>query len=182
MKKVLAILMAVVLVVGIFAGCGKSGGGSHPVNKTYTEAIDLTMKLLAGKPLNQTEAKKMQAEKFFAYSVDFSEYYADVQRQCKINENTMIAAFGKDYAVSYEIISNKELSAEERYTATKHLNSEVWFDAAALSEVRELELKVSFTGEDLNKEFDMGIQIMKIGDGWYILSVEYDEMVEFFGW
>lgn len=180
MKKVLAILMAVVLVVGIFAGCG--GKNEKAVNKTYTEAVELTVKLLSGQPLSRADTSKMQTEAFFTYEASLDEYYAAVQQQCKINENTMVAVFGKNYKVSYEIVKDEKMDAEERFEATQHLVSESWYDAKELNEVRELDMVVSFTGENLSKSFDMEIQLMQLGSGWYVLGIECDEMYDFFNW
>ncbi len=185
MKKTVALIMALILAVAVFAGCNSNVSTSDrkTVNSNCEEAVDIMIRLLAGKELSQSQVRRMQPDDYVSYMEDqgndFSDYYESVQKQRKTNENAMIAAFGKDYTLTYEIIEDKQLNDDEQYQATKHLHSEQWYDAKKLNDVRSLSLEISVSGEKNSKTFDAVLQAIQYGSAWHILQVECDEMESF---
>ena len=188
MKKKIALFMALVLLISIFAGCNSEDTDSdrrarRKEDKGYEECVENIVDVLAGEEISQARARKTQPEAYFEYMEEqgnsFSEYYEQVQDQCKTNANSMITAFGKDFEVSYEIIEDNQLSNEERYEATKHLNSDPWYNAENLKEVRDLTIEIYVTGERGSRTFTMTMQVMQQGESWYVLSLNSSEIEEF---
>ena len=182
MKKAVAFFVAIILVVGAFAGCGNNDTDkkSKPVSKSYEEVLDNFIKLLAGKDLNRDQAKTLQPEDYFSYmekqGTDFSDYYTQVQKTVNTNANTLITAFGKDYTVSYEITKDSKLNDEDQAQATKRLNSAPWYDAGDLKEVHKLALEITIKGEKNSQTYDAEIQVMKLKNSWFILGYQCDEL------
>jgi len=185
MKRTITFFVAILLVITAFSGCGNadSGKNNSSVNKSYEDAAELLVRLITGEDLSKSEVRSMQPEALFSKEtedgISFSEYYEQVQQQIKTNKNAMISAFGKDYKVSYEIKADKKISAEEQHQATKHLNSNTWYDAGDLEEVRVLTLELSVDGDEIDRTFKGEIQTMKLGKSWYILACDFSELESF---
>lgn len=182
MKKAVAFFIVIILAVGAFAGCGNDDTDkkSKPVSKSYEEVLDNFICLLTGKELNRNQVKTLQPEDYFSYmekqGTDFSEYYTQVQKQIKTNANALTTFFGKDYTASYKVTEDSKLNDEEQYQATKHLNSVPWYDAGDLKETRKLAVEISIKGEKNSQTYEAEIRVMKIGNGWYVLGYQCDEL------
>lgn len=185
MKKTSILFGAIILVFALLVGCNSNNSQSdkNTEESSYEGIIDLVIKAYTGLGLSESEVRKIQPEDYFSYiekeGEGFSNYYEIVLQENKTSANAMIARFGKDYKVYYEITENRKMSIDEEYQATEFLISAPWYDARKVKEVQELVVELLVRGEKGSQTFELIFQVMHYENGWYMLSVKCDDFPAF---
>ena len=180
----MTLFMALALVFSIFTGCGSDDSDSDRKSREeesdgYMECLDTIIGMMTGEELSQAQVRKLQPEEMFEEKGSFSDYYEQVQAQCKTNANAMISAFGKDYVATYKIIEDNILPEADWYEATKRLNDVPWYNAEDVNEIRDMVVEISVSGQISSQTFPATFRLMLLDGDWVVLSAEAPELDAF---
>lgn len=166
-KKTIPILMAVIMSVTIFAGCGASRSGPEQafrdITEAYLEGKTATVRALSADPCSAL------CESAFLYDDD-NECYEAYDNRFKTELQQLEEEYGKKLKLKYKIINVTEYSQDEIDALNKCI-SEKWgklYEGCAIQELQVLEIETTLKGRDGKNTETNEYSFYKMDDKWYV--------------
>ena len=185
-RKKTIIAIAVILVIGIVAGCLISRGSPENVAVRFVEAwilddLEKTHKVMAY-DYYAYHLEEMSEEEFFeAYSDEFKEdiqIWKDLSDYCRTSmEENLEDEYG-NYKLSFDVSRVKDMSIrrlEDEYEYTLDwLEEDLAFDRDDISDAKEVTVKCKIEGEDETERMTYTVCMVKMGGAWKVLDYDID--------
>lgn len=146
MKKLLAILLSVVMVMSLFAACGNDDDDEDGDGKSssYTDPVDRAMKGICCE-LTKSECKAMFPDEYWEEN-DFDEYWENTEAQLDSSRERMEEQIGKNAEYSYEITSKEEI--EDLSDIQASLNEKYGIPEEDVEQAYSLDFDFTIKGSD----------------------------------
>ncbi len=168
MKKLLALLLASVMLLSL-AACGGDDGGNDAEKSTYKTAVQIYEKLLNGK---SSDLKKSLPSEFWDDLKDTSNMsFSDAKEYFDNMMSSVKSYYGESYSATIEILEEKKTNADElNALINKMMNQYDYISQDSISEAYELQLQMKMTSNMGNEEEEAIFFAAKMGNSWYIID------------
>ena len=182
MKKLIALLLAILMVFALGACGGESGGnggngGNGGSNDNYEAAINTFLEVKYNNAADKIEG--LVPEKFWKFyeenynmprkSVIDEAKYVIGQTQIELKEQ-----FGDDYKVTPTLSDVEKVTGDKLSKIAAAFEEQKGIKASDIKDAYELKLSVACNGGDTWEEFEIGV--IKIDGAWYCVGWDiYDE-------
>ena len=170
----MALLLACMLIFTL-AACGEKESNGKASNKPYIDAVEAVFKYLSGKPMSESDIRRMHPEGLLS----INSYMDSVALHTKETQTKLSKVFGDDYEASYKITSDKKISDNDFKQLVADWADLGFSDANKITEAYEVTWDITFKGSKDEQTFKVTEYVMEYNGTWYMLNAYADGFDEY---
>ena len=168
MKKLFALLLSALIIFSM-AAC--SSGGAE----TLEDAVGVYAQILAC-DISEDDFKNICPDSMWEYTEEhigktFDEVYTNIQIEMIDQREVTAAVFGSDFAVSYEILSKTNTSAEKLNDLKKNLSENFGISADTIGTCYDVNVLFKISGSLNQQEQEISVCVLQIDGTWYLADL-----------
>ena len=172
MKKLLAILLSLVMVMCLFAACDKDNDddddGEKRGKSSYKDVVETLIMPIEG-TFTKKALKDSRPEEYWEEN-DLDEEWENAESVMENTREQMKAYFGGDFEVTYEITDKEQLKDDDLTEIRERLSERFNISEEDIEEVYDLTVELTYTGEDEEVNETANIKAVCIRGTWYPYS------------
>lgn len=170
MKKLLALLLAMVMVLCLFAACdsGDDDDSESKGGNSYEDVVETLIMPMEGTFTKQA-LKNSRPEEYWEEN-DLDEEWENAEAVMEDTRERMKDYFGGDFEVAYEITDKEKLEEDDLTEIRERLSARFNISEEDIEEVYDLTVELTYTGEDKEENETANIKAVCIRGTWYPYS------------